>query len=155
MNPVRKTTGCALCLATALMIANAVQAQARPATPAPANTPAAPATPVQPASGPGGPEALFANWDKDHNKLLSLDEFKVGWQAAQAALVLRRLHENFIAMDTNKNGSLDAAEYANLELIKQAGKSAPPMSAFDSNKNQSLDFKEYVGMVSAMMKRRP
>lgn len=155
MNPVRKTTGCALCLAAALMIANAAQAQPRPATPAPANAPAAPAAPVQPASGPGGPEALFATWDKDHNTLLSLDEFKAGWQAAQVALVLHQLRENFIAKDANKNGSLDAAEYANLELIKQAGKSAPPMSAFDSDKNQALDFKEYVGVVDAMMKNPP
>lgn len=155
MSPVRRTTGRALCLAATLILANAAQAKARPATPAPANTPAAPATPVQPASGPGGPEALFATWDRDHNKVLSLDEFKAGWQEAQVATVLRSLHNNFVAKDVNRNDRLDAAEYANLELIKQAGKSAPPMSAFDSDKNQALDFKEYVGMVDAMMKNPP
>ena len=145
MSPVRKTTVCALCLAATLMIANVVQAQSRPATPS------APAPLGALAPPSAGPNALFASWDKDHNKLLSLDEFKAGWQAA---LMLRQLRENFIAKDINKNGSLDAAEYANLDLIKQAGKSAPPMSAFDSDKSQSLDFKEYVGMVNAMLKNQ-
>jgi len=56
-------------------------------------------------------------------------------------------------MDTNKDGVLEAAEYANLELVKKAGASAPAMSTFDTNKSQTLDFKEYVGFVKAMVKK--
>jgi hypothetical protein len=119
--------------AATLLTAFAVQAQSRTAvvtTPAQIPTP----TNVQ------GPDGLFAHWDKDHNKALSLDEFKAG------------LHDNFVAHDTNKNNALDATEYAGLELIKKAGTTAPPLSAFDTDKNQSLDFKEYVGMVATLMK---
>ena len=58
----------------------------------------------------------------------------------------------FAAMDTDKNGCLNAAEYAHLTLIKNAGTSAPPMSLFDTEKNQCLDFKEYVTVVDYMLK---
>jgi len=66
---------------------------------------------------------------------------------------LRRLHEQFVAMDADKNGCLNAAEYAHLELIQRAGKSAPPMAMFDTEKNQCLDFKEYVNVVNFMLKQ--
>ncbi|MDB6163909.1 MAG: hypothetical protein JWL98_1341, partial [Xanthomonadaceae bacterium] len=98
-----------------------------------------------------GPDALFAHWDKDKNKALSLDEFKAGLQEMQNAAALRALHDNFVAHDTNKNNVLDATEYANLDLIKKAGTTAPPLSAFDADKNQGLDFKEYVGMVTKLV----
>jgi Ca2+-binding EF-hand superfamily protein len=143
MSMIWKMTGSA-CLAVALTAVNAAHAQSLPATPAPATAPTPPA----------GPDALFDNWDKDHNKALSLDEFKAGLQQVQTASTLRQLHDNFVAKDTNKNGSLDAAEYANLELIKQGGKSAPPITAFDADKNQALDFKEYVTMVNALLKNK-
>ncbi|HEY8682900.1 MAG TPA: hypothetical protein VIM06_06995, partial [Rhodanobacter sp.] len=56
--------------------------------------------------------------------------------------------------DTNKNGCLNASEYANLELIKHAGASAPAMAMFDTQKNQCLDFMEYVGVVDYMLKHQ-
>jgi Ca2+-binding EF-hand superfamily protein len=139
-----KTIAGSACLAVVLATVNVAKAQSQPATRVPATAPASPV----------GPDALFDSWDKDHNKALSLDEFKAGLQQAQTASALRQLHDNFVAKDTNKNGSLDAAEYANLELIKQAGTSAPPMTAFDADKSQGLDFKEYVAMVNALLKKR-
>jgi len=139
-----KTIAASACLGVVLATVNVAQAQSQPATRVPATAPPSPV----------GPDALFDSWDKDHNKALSLDEFKAGLRQAQTASALRQLHDNFVAKDTNKNGSLDAAEYANLELIKQAGTSAPPMNAFDADKSQGLDFKEYVAMVNALLKER-
>lgn len=138
-NPAGVTLA-AVC-AAALLIASAAQAQSRTA----ATTPA----PVQ--ANAAGPDELFAHWDTDKNKALSLDEFKAGLQAMQNAAALHALHDNFVAHDTNKNNALDASEYANLELIKKAGATAPPLSAFDTDKNQNLDFKEYVGLVTALL----
>jgi Ca2+-binding EF-hand superfamily protein len=112
---------------------------------------------AQPASAPQpvGANEVFARWDKDHNKTLSQDEFKAGWDQVQANLLVFKLRENFSAMDSNRNGVLDATEYANLELVRKAGTAAPPMSAFDSNKSQGLDFKEYLAFIKAMMKPKP
>ena len=139
-----------VCSAT-LFAAFSTQAQSRSTT-TPAPAPAQPAQPVQPMPPTQvGPEELFAHWDKDNNKTLSLDEFKAGVREMQNAAALRALHDNFVAHDVNKNNALDAAEYANLEYIKKSGSNAPPLSAFDADKNKSLDFKEYVGMVSALV----
>ena len=130
---------------TALLVANAVQAQSTTATPAKA---------AQAATAPPADEAdaLFTRWDTDHNGALSPAEFRAGWHQLQATAQLRRLHEQFVAMDSDKNGCLNATEYAHLELIKNAGASAPPMVTFDTEKNQCLDFKEYVSMVDYMVK---
>lgn len=129
----------------AVLAGSSAMAQTRPATP----SPAAPARPnAQTASSP---DQVFAAWDRDHNKTLSIDEFKVGWQDVREATVMRRLQSQFTAMDTNRNGAIDAAEYAALPAVKNSGASAPPMSAFDSNKNLSLDFKEFLGFVEAMI----
>jgi Ca2+-binding EF-hand superfamily protein len=141
--------GAAVCLATALLIANAVQAQSSAATTTPAKAPATHATQAQPADEA---DAVFARWDTDHNGALTPQEFRAGWHQLQATAELRRLHEQFVAMDTDKNGCLNAAEYAHLELVKNAGTSAPPMSMFDTEKNQCLDFKEYVNVVDYMIK---
>jgi Ca2+-binding EF-hand superfamily protein len=130
---------------TALFVANAAQAQSTTATPAKA---------AQAATAPPADEAdaLFTRWDTDHNGALSPAEFRAGWHQLQATAQLRRLHEQFVAMDSDKNGCLNATEYAHLELIKNAGASAPPMATFDTEKNQCLDFKEYVSMVDYMVK---
>ena len=139
----------------ALALAFSAQAQAQTQTQQRSTTAPAPPAPSQPAqpmqSTQVGPEELFAHWDKDNNKTLSLDEFKAGVREMQNAAALRALHDNFVAHDINKNNALDAAEYANLEFIKRSGANAPPLSAFDADKNGSLDFKEYVGMVSALV----
>lgn len=141
-----KSTGSALALIAALAAMNPAQAQTKPA----ATTAAKPSAPA--AAQTATPEAMFSRWDKDKNNALSQAEFKSGWQEVQANMVLRQLRENFVQMDANKSGSIEVLEYANLELIKKAGASAPPMSTFDLDKNQRLDFKEYVGMVRSMNK---
>ncbi|MFA6986395.1 MAG: hypothetical protein WC213_09330 [Arenimonas sp.] len=141
MSVTRKMTGSALCLAAALVVANVAQAQST--TPAPAA-----------AKAQATPDGIFARWDKDKNKALSVEEFKAGWQEIQTANALRKLHANFVAMDSNKSGALEANEYANLELIKKGGKAAPLLSAFDTDKNQRLEFKEYVGMVNSLVAKK-
>jgi Ca2+-binding EF-hand superfamily protein len=144
--------GYAVCLIATLLVATAVQAQAPLATTTSAKTTAPPVTQAPPADEA---DAIFARWDTDHNGTLSLDEFRAGWHQLQVTAELHRLHEQFVAMDTNKNGCLDATEYAHLELIQRAGKSAPPMAMFDTKKNECLDFKEYVNVVNYMLKHEP
>lgn len=97
--------------------------------------------------------ALFARWDTDHNGVLSPQKFRVGWQQLRATGEKQRLHEQFVLMNTEKNGCLNAAEYAHLTLIQHAGNSAPPMAMFDTEKNQCLDFKEYVNVVTYLLKQ--
>ena len=140
----RKIVASAVCTAAMLGATNLAKAQTRPTAPASAA-----------ASQPVGAAEVFARWDKDHNKTLSPEEFRAGWDQVQANLLVMKLRENFVAMDGNRNGVLEAAEYANLELVKKAGASAPPLSAFDSNKSQGLDFKEYLGFVRTMTKPKP
>ena len=133
-----------LCAAMAIAFAGGVLAQtAKPA----------PAAQGQ-AAQPMGAEGLFQRWDTDKNGVLSQSEFKAGWTEVQAGMAMRKLHENFVAMDGNKSGFLEASEYANLELIKKAGKTAPLMSAFDADHNGKLDFKEYVSLVNTLLKAK-
>lgn len=131
-NKILKST---FCLTVALAAANTALAQTAPA--AGARQQAA------------TPESIFTRWDKDKNKGLSLEEFKAGWQEVQATNVLRKLHGNFVAMDTNKSGGLEAAEFSNLGLVKNA-KPAPQFATYDTDKNQKIEFKEYVAMVKAL-----
>lgn len=134
-------------MAIALMAVSSLQAQMQP-TP-PTKTPARLTAPAQPADEA---DAVFARWDTNRDGALSKDEFRAGWQKLQEAMALSRLHEQFVAMDTNKSGCINAIEYADLELIKRAGKTAPPFAMFDTQKNQCLDFKEYVNVVNYMVK---
>lgn len=140
----------ALLLALSFAVVNVASAQNRPATTATKPAAAAQAKPATQQSQ--SPEATFARWDTDNNKVLSLNEFMAGWRDVQTALILRQLHDNFVLVDVNKSGYIEAVEYGNLELIKRAGPSAPPMSTFDLDKDSKLDFKEYVPMVQTMMK---
>lgn len=148
MSATRNKTAATLGLVAALGLAHAAVAQT------PAKAPATSAAPAAQAQQVASPESLFAMWDKDNNKMLSLDEFRDGWKEVQVNMALRKLHENFVAMDTNHDDKLDAAEYANLGLVKKAGASAPPLSAFDTNKDQRLDFKEYIELVTTMLKNQ-
>ncbi len=150
MTPSLKATGLAIGIAAAWLGSGAAMAQSRSATTTPMAKPAPVATPVKQADPA---TTLFADWDTNHDRMLSPAEFAAGWQQLQAGMALRRLHEQFVAMDTSKNGCLDATEYTHLELVRKAGASAPPMSMFDSDKKQCLDFKEYVNLVNYMMKR--
>lgn len=151
MSVTWKWTAAAVCLAATLGVAHPAQAQSPAARTAPPKTAAPVAAVAQQADTP---EAIFARWDTDHNQVLTLAEFQIGWQQVQATMALRLLHDKFVAMDTHHTGCLDPAQYANLQLIKQAGQSAPPLSRFDTDKNGCLNFKEYVGMVSTMLKNK-
>ncbi len=107
-------------------------------------------TPAQAAAQQVPPEidTAFQAWDVDHNGTLSLQEFRNGWLALRRTAEMQaRLREQFHKLDANGNDALEANEYANLVLVKQAGKSAPPLSAFDANKNQRLEFGEYVELI--------
>ncbi|MGV8930740.1 MAG: hypothetical protein ACOH1R_01315 [Luteimonas sp.] len=100
-------------------------------------------------------DTMFKRWDKNSDSTLSVAEFGAGWQEIQNARTLRNLHDNFVAKDTDGNGSLGPVEYLKLELIEKAGASAPPISKFDTDKSNTLDFKEYLGLVGALVKPTP
>jgi Ca2+-binding EF-hand superfamily protein len=142
-----RNTLLAVGLVAATLTGTAFAQAAKPAAAKPASAPA---------NGQVGeratPEMVFNAWDKDKNKSLSLDEFKAGWTEIQQRQVIAKLHQNFVAMDTNKSGTLEQDEFAKLEIIKKAGAKAPMMSAFDADKNGKLEFKEYVEMIASMMK---
>ena len=110
---------------------------------------------LTPARQAGGPDAVFAAWDKDGNGTLSKDEFRNGWAGTRNALAAQRLKAEFQRHDVNKDGKLQAGEYANLALVQRAGKSAPMMSAFDKDKDQGLDFAEYVDFVKTAAQLQP
>lgn len=95
--------------------------------------------------------AAFKAWDKNSDGQLSLVEFRAGWEQTQAAARTQMaLRKQFATIDANHDGGLDATEYANLVLIKQAGKAAPPLARFDANGNAKLEFPEYVKLVEAL-----
>ena len=145
MNVLARKRQNAACLLAMGLWAAATTAQAQAPTSAPA-----------PVAQPGAEASdTFKRWDKDNNRALSVEEFNVGWREIQAANTLRNLHDNFVAKDADKNGSLGPSEYLKLDLVQKAGTSAPPMTMFDSDKNQRLDFKEYVGLVSTLTKPKP
>ena len=143
-----KLLAAGIAAAVAATLTGGAFAQAAKPGAKPASAPAAQAGAQKPVT----PEMVFDSWDKDKNKSLSVEEFKDGWTEIQMRQVVAKLHANFVQMDTNKSGALEANEFANLELIKKAGAKAPMMSAFDDDKNGKMEFKEYVEMVSTMMK---
>lgn len=125
-------------LLAGMLPAALLQAQTKPAAPAPAAKP----DPVA---------ATFKAWDKNADGQLSLVEFRAGWEQMQAALrVEQALRRQFAAIDANHDGAIDASEYGNLVLIKQAGKAAPPLARFDANGDGKLEFPEYVKLVQAL-----
>ena len=96
----------------------------------------------------------FRAWDRSGDGQLSLVEFRAGWQRAQAlAKTQAGLQRQFAAIDSNRDGGLDAAEYANLVLVKNAGRAAPPLAQFDVDGNGKLAFAEYVKLVEALAPR--
>jgi hypothetical protein len=156
----------AACAAASLCVSGLALAQAapaaappstaRPATSAPAAPrPASPARAAAPAAAQAPaptPDEIFAAWDKDKNRSLSLTEFKAGWEEVRQASMMSRIGGQFRAVDADNDGSLTPAEYGNLPLIKRGGAAAPAMSAFDTDRNGKLDFREYIRMVEGLVK---
>ena len=123
-----------------LLLVSASAAAAAPQASAP--------QPVAPAGADARVDATFVAWDANRDHLLSLAEFKAGWAALQKATAAEMaLHRQFQAMDADRSGALEAGEYANLVLVKRAGKAAPALSAFDADKDQRLQFGEYLDLV--------
>jgi len=118
-------------------------AQNKPATSAPVN------------AEPKAADAAFAAWDADRSGSLSQQEFRNGWEnvrrASQREANLRR---QFVVIDSNRNSAIDPSEYSTLVLIKNAGKSAPPLSTFDSNKDGKLQLTEYLKLVQTLAPRQ-
>ena len=130
----------------ALLFVSAAAAQT-PVAQAPAAKPA-PATTQQ---VPPEIDAAFKDWDADHSGSLTLQDFRNGWLLLRRAEAMQmRLREQFQKIDVNKNSAIDANEYGNLVLVKQAGASAPGLVSFDANKDQRLEFGEYVELVRRM-----
>ncbi len=123
----------------AAMAQSRSSAQARPA--------------AAPAAQPAVDEATrtFRAWDKNGDGQLSMAEFSEGFKRARAVAVTEaRLRRQFATIDANHNGAIDANEYSNLVLIKEAGRNAPPLSRFDANGNGKLEFNEYLKLVEAL-----
>lgn len=140
----------AAALAALLAVAPAAaQQQPRPA-----------AQPAQPAAAQADPDALvdatFRAWDTDQDGALSPAEFRAGWgdiRERAEAKVEARLREQFDRVDANDNGGIDAGEYPNLLLVREAakaGKPVPSLATFDANKDQRLQFDEYLKLVAHM-----
>ncbi|MCI4568310.1 hypothetical protein [Lysobacter sp. CFH 32150] len=128
------------------------------ALPAAAQT--APTSGQQPANVqaqmPARTEVLFGALDTNKDKALSLQEFQAGYAGLQRAIALEvRLREQFRTVDADRSGAIEAGEYANLVLVKQAGAAAPGLAAFDANKNQKLEFVEYLTVVHRLAASQP
>lgn len=130
----------------AWLVSPAASAQTRPAAQPQARSAAAPAQPqVDEAT------RTFRAWDKNGDGQLSMAEFNEGFKRARAVAVTEaRLRRQFATIDVNHNRAIDANEYTNLVLIKNAGRNAPPLSRFDANGNGKLEFNEYVKLVEAL-----
>lgn len=97
---------------------------------------------------------VFDALDTDKDGMLSPQEFQTGYPGLVNAILFElRLRDQFQVLDTNKSGAIEADEYANLELVKRLGQSAPAMSEFDANKNQKLEFAEYEATVRQLTAR--
>ena len=138
---------CRRLLLAVLVVLAAPQAWAQQAT-----KPAAPANAQQQPRAAADPAAeAFKAWDKNADGNLSPVEFRAGWQQVQRVAEMQaRLRNQFGTVDVNKNNAIDPAEYGNLVLVKQAGKTAPQMSVFDANRDGKLAFGEYVKLVQAL-----
>lgn len=136
MNRATLLLGISIALACVSAVA---AAQNKPVTPAPAR------------AEPSGADAAFAAWDLDRNGSLSQQEFRKGWEQVRRTTELQaRLHRQFATVDANKSGAIEPAEYGTLILVKEAGKSAPPLSSFDKNKDGKLQLAEYLGLVQTL-----
>jgi hypothetical protein len=150
----RRVRGVAAVAASVLMsVAGGAFAQSGQAPPAQARPQPAQSRPqpvqARPPAASAVPERLFKAWDKDANGVLSQQEFVAGWNGARQRIVTaeHRLQQHFATADANHDGAIDAAEYARLEVVRNAGAKAPPFATFDANHDQRLAPGEYVAML--------
>ena len=91
---------------------------------------------------------LFEMLDANKDHVLSRQEFQSGYAGLQRLIAAQlRLREQFGVLDANRNGAIDASEFANLELIRHLGTAAPSLIAFDIDHDQKLSFSEYTTLV--------
>lgn len=91
---------------------------------------------------------LFEMLDANKDHVLSRQEFQSGYAGMQRLIAAQlRLREQFGVLDANRNGAIDASEFANLELIRHLGTAAPSLIAFDIDHDQKLSFSEYATLV--------
>ena len=91
---------------------------------------------------------LFEMLDANKDHVLSRQEFQSGYAGLQRLIAAQlRLREQFGVLDANRNGAIDASEFANLELIRNLGTAAPSLIAFDIDHDQKLSFSEYATLV--------
>jgi hypothetical protein len=111
---------------------------------------------AQGAAATGDPDvAMFKAWDKNGDGQLSPAEFRAGREQAQAVARARAaLARQFAAIDANHDRVIDAGEYGNLLLVRDAGKAAPPLARFDADGDGWLEFVEYVRLVETLAPRR-
>jgi hypothetical protein len=116
--------------------------------------PAAPAAQGGAVPAPDPVATVFAAWDRDGDGRLSLAEFRAGREQAQAiARAQAALARRFAAIDADHDRAIDAREYANLALVEQAGKAAPPLARFDADGDGRLEFAEYARLVATLAPR--
>lgn len=100
-------------------------------------------------------EVAFRKLDRDGNQQLSLDEFRVVFAELRQQARLRRLHGQFQTRDSNRDGSLDASEFAGLLLVKSLGSKAPVFAVVDADANERVDFREYLAMIEKFVESAP
>lgn len=117
--------------------------QAKPAAPAKATS--------QQPDFTQGIDQMFATLDKDNNKQLSFEEFKVGVvNQRRQVFIIEKLRENFKASDKNNNGTLEVTEFNALPGMQGMPAPKPAFATYDLNKDQKMDFREYVEFVGKM-----
>jgi Ca2+-binding EF-hand superfamily protein len=102
-----------------------------------------------------GIDEMFKAMDRDGNKQLSYNEFKMAVvNERKQVLIIERLRADFTQLDKNRSKSLDAAEFNAHPGIKTLSEPKPKLSQFDRNSDQNLDFAEYVGFIQQMNKSK-
>jgi len=95
-------------------------------------------------------EAAFARLDSNHDRQLSLEEFKTLSPSGRQGLVYPRLPAHFRSRDLDQSGFLEAEEFAGLRMVIDAGSGAPTLASVDGNGDARLDFREYVLMMATL-----
>jgi Ca2+-binding EF-hand superfamily protein len=102
-----------------------------------------------------GIDGMFKAMDKDGNKQLSYNEFRMAViNERKQLLVIERLRAEFIQLDKNRNSSLDVAEFNAHPGLKSLSGPKPLLSQFDRNADKKLDFAEYVGFIQQMSRAK-